>query len=52
MYIWIKKTKGIRELIVQLLKYFYDNYKAELDMLVSQMKPDLANAITMNMNVH
>lgn len=43
--------KGIRESIVQVLKYFFDNYKSELDILLGQMKPDLANAIKMNLGV-
>jgi len=41
--------KGIKELIIQLLKYFYTNYRSELDLLVSQMKPELAVAITTNL---
>lgn len=38
--------KGIKELIINILKYFISNYKSHLDIMLGQMKPELSHAIT------
>lgn len=37
--------KGTRELVVNLLKFFQTSHKAEMDTLLTQMKPEYANSI-------
>lgn len=46
-----KCKKGTRELVIELLKYFNTNYRAQLDMVISQLKPELASIIKQNLVV-
>ena len=42
---FFKHDLGIRELIQTLLRFFNDNYKGQLDLLLTQFKPEIAGAI-------
>ncbi len=43
--------KGIKEAIQELVMFFRANYSNELDQLLVQIKPELANSIRNALNV-